>query len=161
MRVILSGEHAMNCNLAVAWIESRAFVNCLRHELCLTAHWLQFNSWSDELHGNSASKSWRSQCVLSLTENTQWIATVLHELIQRIMNCSKLHELPYGHDIRCNSIHGGGGAPTRNHGEANSWCVSINSSIKQTEQEYKDFLLVLLLSFPLYKGLGLAQLVFD
>ena len=34
----------MNCNLTVAWIESRAFVNCLRHELCLTAHWLQFNS---------------------------------------------------------------------------------------------------------------------
>ena len=44
MRVILNGEHAMNCNLAVAWIESHAFVNCLRHELCLTAHWLQFNS---------------------------------------------------------------------------------------------------------------------
>jgi len=22
------------------------------------------------------------------------------------MNCSKLRELPYGHDIRCNSIHG-------------------------------------------------------
>ena len=43
MRVILNGEHAMNCN-RVAWIESRAFVNCLRHELCLTAHWLQFIS---------------------------------------------------------------------------------------------------------------------
>ena len=44
MRVILNGEHAMNCNLAVALIERQAFVNCLRHELCRKAHWLQFNS---------------------------------------------------------------------------------------------------------------------
>jgi len=54
MRVIHNGEHAMNCNLAVALIESCAFVNCHRHELCLTAHWLQFNSWSGELNCNSA-----------------------------------------------------------------------------------------------------------
>ena len=32
--------------------------------------------------------------------------TRLHELTLRVMNCSKLRELPYGHDIRCNSIHG-------------------------------------------------------
>ena len=30
----------------------------------------------------------------------------LHELTLRVMNCSKLRELPYGHDIGCNSIHG-------------------------------------------------------
>jgi len=44
----------------------------------------------------------------------------LHELTLRVMNCSKLRELPYGHDIRCNSIHGGGETPTRNYGGANS-----------------------------------------
>ena len=58
MRVILNGEHAMNCNLAVAGIESYAFVNCLRHELCLAAHWLQFNSWRRR---GADEKSWRSQ----------------------------------------------------------------------------------------------------
>ena len=56
MRVILNGEHAMNCNLAVARIERQAFVNCLRHELCLAAHWLQFNSWSKaRIHGEANS----------------------------------------------------------------------------------------------------------
>ena len=85
--------------------------------------------------------------MLSLTENTQWIATVLHELTLRVMNCSKLHELPYGHDIRCNSIHGGGETPTRNHGEANSWCASINSSIKTNRARVKGEILLFLLLF--------------
>ena len=61
MRVILNGEHAMNCNLAVAWIERQAFVNCLRHELCLSAHWLQFNSWRRR---HADEKSWRSQFMM-------------------------------------------------------------------------------------------------
>ena len=70
----------MNCNLAVAWIESFAFMNCLRHELC----------------------PWH---------------------------------------IGCNSIHGGGGTTTRNRGEANSWCVSINSSIMTNRVHYSLFTL--------------------
>ena len=37
---------------------------------------------------------------------TQRIATGLRELTLRVVNCSKLRELPCGHDIRCNSIHG-------------------------------------------------------
>ena len=36
------------------------------------------------------------------------------------MNCAAAH---WG----CNSNHGEGGTPSRIHGEANSWCVSINS----------------------------------
>ena len=70
------------------------------------------------------------------------------------MNC------PCGHNIRCNSIHGGGETPTRNHGEANSWCASINSSIKTNRARIEGFFLLLLL-FLLYKGLGLAHRVFD
>ena len=87
MRVILNGEHAMNCNLSVAWIESRAFVNCLRHELCLTAHWLQFNSWSE----------------------------------------------------------------ARIHGEANSWCVSINSFEKTNRARIEGFVSFYSCSFLLVK----------
>ena len=30
----------------------------------------------------------------------------LPELTLRVINCSKLHEMPYGRDNRCNAIHG-------------------------------------------------------
>ena len=33
-------------------------MNCLWHELCLSAHWLQFNSWRRR---HADEKSWRSQ----------------------------------------------------------------------------------------------------
>jgi len=37
-------------------LKDRAFMNCLRHELCLAAHWLQFNSWSEaRIHGEANS----------------------------------------------------------------------------------------------------------
>ena len=95
MRVILNGEHAGELQPSIAWIESCAFVNCLRHELCLTAHWLQFNSWSE----------------------------------------------------------------ARNHGGANSWCVSINSFIKNEQSKNRRrFILLLLLFFACNKGFCLAHL---
>ena len=64
MRVILNGEHAMNCNLALAWIERQAFVNCLRMNCALRHIGCNSIHVSDELHGNSASKSWRSQFMM-------------------------------------------------------------------------------------------------
>ena len=36
-------------------------MNCLRHELCLTAHWLPFNSWRRR---HADEKSWRSQFMM-------------------------------------------------------------------------------------------------
>ena len=36
-------------------------MNCLRHELCLSAHWLQFNSWRRR---HADEKSWRSQFMM-------------------------------------------------------------------------------------------------
>ena len=36
-------------------------MNCLRHELCLWAHWLQFNSWR-RIHADE--NSWRSQFMM-------------------------------------------------------------------------------------------------
>ena len=53
-------SRAMNCNLTVALIELK-LMNCLRHELCLSAHWLQFNSWRRR---HADEKSWRSQFMM-------------------------------------------------------------------------------------------------
>ena len=36
-------------------------MNCLWHELCLSAHWLQFNSWRRR---HADEKSWRSQFMM-------------------------------------------------------------------------------------------------
>ena len=43
-------------------------MNCLWHELCLTARWLQFNSWSRR---NTGEKSWQSQFMMSCLQSEQ------------------------------------------------------------------------------------------
>ena len=62
MRVLPSGEHAGELQpCGPRELKALAFVNCLRHELCLLAHWLQFNSWRRR---HADEKSWRSQFMM-------------------------------------------------------------------------------------------------
>ena len=146
MRVILNGEHAMNCNLAVAWIESCAFVNCLRHELCLTAHWLQFNSWS-EARNHGGANSWCVSINSFIKTNRVRMRVILNG--EHAMNCNLAvawiescafvnclrHELCLtAHWLQFNSW-----SEARNHGVANSWCVSINSFIKTNRARIEGF----------------------
>ena len=49
-------------------LKALAFMNCLWHELCLTARWLQFNSWSRR---NTGEKSWQSQFMMSCLQSEQ------------------------------------------------------------------------------------------
>ena len=50
----------MNCNLTVREL-TLCVMHCLRHELCLSAHWLPFNSWRKR---HADEKSWRSQFMM-------------------------------------------------------------------------------------------------